>query len=355
MTAPMPALDPLSDEAAVGRGGVPRDRWDRALLVPPGGGERVPYTSMSTLAKQLGSDFALHRWELRNVAKGVGMSRELAGIAGSSRYDTRIGEDDEGRNREEGAVLDDVVYQAKELAGAHEKARWGTAFHRYVEQEDPLGEPPEDMAPDIDAFRAKLKLLGIKTLATELFVVNEELGAAGSFDYLWSVPWMDKLVIGDSKTGVLKLEQDEIQLWGYAGSKIYDRDTDERISFAEAFGMKVDQMIGYTVSTRPLSGETDLWPVDLVAGRESALLAAAVHRRNREVRKRYGKKTWKPLDADAMALGRAEEAMLRLEVELEGAPFELAKERLKDVHAEFRSVWTDSLTQRGGRILRAKR
>lgn len=347
----MPEADPLDPD--VGRGGVPRDHWDRALLIPPGGGDRVPYTSMSTLAKQLGSDFALHRWELRQVAKGVGMSRELAGLAGSSQYDTRIGEEDDGRNREEGRVLDEVVLQAKELAGAHQKARWGSAFHRYAEQTDPLGEPPEDMGPDLEAFRKTLKILGIKILDVEVFVVNELLGAAGSFDYLLFVPWREKLVIGDSKTGVLHLDQDEIQLAGYAGSEIYDRDTDERCTFAEKYGMEVDQEYGLTLHTAVMSRQTDLHELDLVAGHESALLASQVHRRNREARQRYSKKAHRALDVEAYATSAAMAAIERLQfAELD---FLTTSMQLKQIHRDFKDIWTDQLTQFGREVLKQRK
>lgn len=348
----MPEADPL-DPNTVGRGGVPRDGWDRALLIPPGGGDRVPYTSMSTLAKQLGSDFALQRWAERMTAKGIGMSRELSALAGSSRYDTRIGEEDTGRNREEGQLLDEWILQAKELAGAHQKARWGSAFHRYAEQADPLGQPPEDMAYDLAAFARTLRKAGIKMIDTEVFVVNEELGGAGSFDYLFMVPWRELLVIGDSKTGVLHLDQDEIQLFGYAGSVIYDRDTDERCTFEEKYGIGVDQEYGLTVHTAVQSGETVLHPLDLVAGRESAKLAAAVHRRNREVRQRYGKKNHQPVDVDAIALERAQKAIERLGLAAEhGMTFEAVRAELKALHKEFKDVWTDELTQAGGSVLR---
>lgn len=342
-----PTLDPLE----VGRGGVLRDQYDRALLLPPEGGARRPYTSMSTLAKQLGQDASLHRWELRNVAKGVGMSRELSALAGSSRYDTRIGEEDEARNREEGLILDEIVRDAKELAGAHQKRNWGSAFHRYAEMEDPLGEPPLDMVPDLEAFRSTLKRLGIKILDTEVFVVNELLGAAGSFDYLLSVPWIDNLVIGDSKTGVLKLDQDEIQLWGYAGSVVYDRDTDERITFAEKYGMEVDQEVGYTVHTPAMSGETKLYPLDLVSGKESAELAKLVHARNSRVQKYYRKV--KPIDVEAIQAERVEEQLQRLE----GAPYRFLElqARLKDLHRENKEIWTADWTQRGGKLLREQK
>lgn len=344
-------IDPLDD--TIGRGGVRRDGSGRALLVPPGGGERVPYTSMSTLAGQLNA-FAkpLHQWEMRMAVIGTAMSREDTAIAGSSRYSTRIGEEDAGRNREEAAIIDEVIERGKERAGGNQKAQWGTGFHRYAEQDDPLGEPPEDMAGDIEAFRRTLELLGIKILATEVFVVNELLGAAGTFDYALLVPWRPNVVvIGDSKTGKLKPDQCEIQLAGYAvGSEIYDLDTDERISFENAFGMPADQELGYIPHTPPMSGQTELWPIDLVAGRGAASLASQVHRWNAYARKRYNKKVWKPVDVEAVGLERALGKMEALE--LASPSFEDARQQLRDLHREFKAVWTDELTQRGGRLLR---
>lgn len=346
-----PKFDPLEDN--VGRGGVIRDQYDRAMLVPPGGGARVPYTAMSTLAKQLGSDFALHRWDLRMTAKGVGMSRELSALAGSSRYDTRIGEDDADRNREEGLILDDVVERAKFLAGAHQKRDWGSAFHRYAEQPDPLGEPPVEMERDLQAFHRILDMLGITILATELFVVNEELHAAGSFDYALLVPWRPGvIVIGDSKTGRKKLDNDEIQLWGYAGSEIYDRDTDERYTFEEALGLPVDQELAYTIRTAAESGEPELFPLDLVSGRESAILAMQVHARNSRVQKHY--RRVKALDVAEIAQQRALEAIDEL-AEDTSLTFEEVRAGLKRIHMQFKPIWTDRLTTYGGGVLRARK
>lgn len=352
----MPTHDPFDD--TIGRGGVPRDGKGRALLVPPGGGERVPYTSVSTLAGQLNAYAKpLHDWETRMAVIGTAMSREDTAIAGSSRYSTRIGEEDEGRNREEAMILDELIARGKERAGGMQKARWGTAFHRFVEDPDPLGEPPEDMAPDIEAFRRTLDLLGIKILAAEVFIVNELLGSAGSFDYALLVPWRPGVVvIGDSKTGKLKPDQCEIQLAAYGcGSVIYDRDTDERIRFEDAFGMPADHQVGYVPHTPPMSGQTDLWPVDLEAGFQSALLARDVHRRNSEARKRYGKKVWQPVDIQVYGASAAQGAIERLRSVAEQMTFEAVRQELKAIHRQFREVWTDDLTQVGGRLLRERK
>lgn len=344
-----PARDPLADEV-IDRGGVPRDQYGRAKLVPLGGGERVPYTSMSTLAAQLNAYVqALHEWEIIKAVQGVAMSRELTAIAASSKYSTRIGDNDTGRNREEKLIMMDVIDKGKLLSGAHEKAMWGTAFHRFVEDRDPLGEPPEDMAEDIEAFHRALDLLGIKILATEVFVVNELLGAAGSFDYALHVPWLDGVVIGDSKTGKLKPDQCEIQLFGYAGSEIYDRDTDERIPFVDAFGMPANLEVGLVPHTPPMAKRTDLWPVDLVAGRGRAILARDVHRSNAEARKRYGKKVWAPLDVEQIAQSRARNAMQG--ASMAGPTVTEFRADLKRIHQQFRDVWTTDLTDYGKHLL----
>jgi len=147
------SIDPLDDEVDVGRGGVPRDRWERALLYTrESPAVRVPYTSASTLADTLSDDYGLNVWDRRMIAKGVGMSRELSAMAGSSTYSTQLGERDVDKNRAAGQLLDEIVERARDLAKAHQKRDWGTAVHAYTEERDPLGEPPEDMLPDIESF-----------------------------------------------------------------------------------------------------------------------------------------------------------------------------------------------------------
>src|SRR5688500_8931273 len=84
----------------VGRGGVPRDGYDRALLVPRGLTTRTPYTSASALADYISNPYALHRWEKRYLARGLGMREDLAALAGAETYNTGFAEEDQKENRE---------------------------------------------------------------------------------------------------------------------------------------------------------------------------------------------------------------------------------------------------------------
>ena len=49
---------------------IPRDRWGRPLITPVDGGDPMPYTRVSTLAKALDDKTALTDWKCRQVAIG---------------------------------------------------------------------------------------------------------------------------------------------------------------------------------------------------------------------------------------------------------------------------------------------
>src|SRR5689334_2925212 len=50
---------------------VPRDRWQRPLVVPPKGGKPVAYTRCTTFVGCLEDTFNLSRWQQRMVALGL--------------------------------------------------------------------------------------------------------------------------------------------------------------------------------------------------------------------------------------------------------------------------------------------
>lgn len=355
MGSEKPKLDPLGDAVELERGGVPRDRYGRALLYRKGSLEVEPYTSASTLSDALFDDYGLARWDRRMIAKGIGMSRELAALAGSSTYSTNLGEEDEGCNREEGRKLDELVERGREMAKAHQRRDWGSAFHQYTEDRDPLGEPPEEMEADIQSFWDELDRFGIKIVATEIFVANDELTAAGTGDHLVTVPWMPgKLVWLDKKTGRdFHPEKDMVQLTVYDGGDPYEVDDDgvhTRTSYTEQFGMETSHELGITAHTPAGSGKTTLYPLDLVAGLRAAHLAIAV----RDHRKQFRKTKKTPvLDFDDLIVPIIQQRM-DLAAETAGTP-EVLRKALKEIHAEYKHCWTNELSSYGGRILRLKK
>jgi hypothetical protein len=161
---------------------VPRDRWMRPVV------EGVTYTRVSTLAKTLDDMNALMDWNARITALGLARSEDLiAAIATTDPDDKK--------------TLNRIVAQAKERAQSTAKATIGTAVHAatvLVDRGQDLDGLPDKVKLDARAYRAVLDRHGLTPLAAELFVVCDDVGAAGSFDRLLQGP--TKVVVADVKT-----------------------------------------------------------------------------------------------------------------------------------------------------------
>jgi hypothetical protein len=152
---------------------IPRDRWDRPLIVPPGGGKPIAYTRASTLGKAIEDTYHLNRWMLRCVAYGLSRRPDLVALAASIATN-------EGDDR---APLDEICNKAHEAAKGDKGANVGTALHKLSERRD-AGEDLAYLTPElaeaIDAYGQQMKIFEV--LAAETFVVCDPLQAAGSFD-----------------------------------------------------------------------------------------------------------------------------------------------------------------------------
>lgn len=342
-----PAYDPLSDELPpLDRSGVPRDGWKRPLLYTRNGEGPLPYTSASTLGDTLQSQFGLEKWTRRMIAKGVGMDRELAAMAGASKYSTAFGAPDRDSNREYGRQLDEVIERAMDRAKAHQKRDWGTAVHGFTEDRDPLADIPDEMQPDIDAFWEQLDLAGIEIVDTEVFVANDDLMAAGTFDHLVRVPGRDKLVVLDKKTGVYHPEAVPIQLAVYAGGEPYfvdDEHVHHRQTWLEKYGEGVDLDYGITAHLPAMEGRCTLYEENLANGRIMAETAITVRRWHKENRK------GRALDVEEIGRSRARDAMQ--DASFGDPTLGELKKALAAIHKQFRAVWTPELTEYGKFLL----
>lgn len=273
-----PVFDPLADDQPpIDRDGIQRDRYGRPMLVPIGGGPRQWYTSVTTLSDALGDTRGLDIWDRRMIARGMGLDENLAALAACEPYHTGLGESDKGAMRESGRRLDEIIDRARDVAKAHQKRDWGTAFHGFTEPENrPYVQVPERMRPAVESFWDQIDRRGIEIVATEIFVVNEEFRCGGTFDHLVRVPGIEGLVVMDKKSGIYHPEKCRIQLALYAGGQVYDKETDERIPFLTAFGDPVNQEIGITAHTPAVldEGNTEFYEEPLGIGRRAA--AAAV-------------------------------------------------------------------------------
>lgn len=248
----------------------------RYLITRPDGTE-APYTRATTYIDGLDDTHGLDAWKLRTLLEGIAVDTErmlgerdhavtLMGKVAAAIHERDVAlrkldkADRKGKLEvgERGLVetkisqafrvaVDEVADEALDLGGAHVKANKGTDLHALTEVCDEHGIEhirmlaqagtitPADLA-DIEAYAAEMARLGLKVLATEQVVANDELGVAGTLDRIYQVP--GKLlgrargakVVGDIKTGSMDygINKATMQVTLYATSEAYEAGKPER-------------------------------------------------------------------------------------------------------------------------------
>lgn len=272
--------------------GIKRDRWERPVIdILDKNGKVVgtqAYTRASTLGKAIEDTYHLDRWKQRCVAYGMSRRKDLVALAAAV-------ETNEGDDRK---PLDEICEKAHEAAKGDSGANIGTALHKLSERKD----KDEDLSwlPDIilEAIERYAECMTYcRVLATEIFVVCDELETAGSFDrvveLLVDLEFMHKgqrtiipagtILILDLKTGKLA----SAKYWGadygaqqtvYANGVPY-HPTRGRIAWSEILGEDVEPnkewaLILHVPGDSPQDAGFVL--VDLEIGAEMAGLAVEV-------------------------------------------------------------------------------
>jgi hypothetical protein len=175
-------------------------------------------------------------------------------------------------------ALDDYIARALEQAKRDEDglnlADWGTAVHRFTEPNSPPS-VPERFASDVKAYHAEMGRLGIETVDTEVFVVNDEVRVAGTLDHLYRLNNPKMVVVGDKKTSTLHPVAMAIQVAAYAGSVRYDPATGGRSPLG------ADPGYGYIVHIPLGRGTCEFIPVSMPRAHELVGLAYAVQQARR--------------------------------------------------------------------------
>ena len=244
---------------------IPRDRWGRPLITPPEGGKPIGYTRVSTLAKALDDKTSLMDWKCRQTAMGLARRPDLVSKTSAVGDDRR--------------ALNEVVKEALAAAASDRAANVGTALHAFTERID-AGETPEDLVPhtdplylDLCAYREATRHLGME--AAELFVVCDELQAAGSFDRLVTVPDVG-MIVADLKTGQHEPDYPHgvaQQIAIYAHGTLYDPEQGRVAALAD-LGVRTD--VGLLIHLPSERGVCDLYLIDLEHGWALAQTAVAV-------------------------------------------------------------------------------
>ena len=241
---------------------VPRDRWGRPLIVPVDGGKAVPYTRVSTLAKALDDKTALTKWKLRQTVIGLAARPDLVSVAAACKGDDRR--------------LDEVVETAMVAAESERAANIGTALHALSEEVDKGAEIeslPEFARADMAAYKQALS--GIAILAAEMFIVCDELEAAGTFDRLVRLP-DGRVVVADLKTGRHEPKYPQgatQQIAVYSRGHLYDPEQG-RVGHLPSLG--IDQEVGLLIHAPAGTGTCDLYLLDLTVGWGLAQVSLAV-------------------------------------------------------------------------------
>lgn len=253
-----------------------RDHYGRPLLIPAGGTERVPYTRMSTLSGYLTDDFGLGLWTQRLLALGMSYREDLCAMAASlpplndaKRDKKSLSKAEIAQDRDTKSKIDEYIEQALESAGRNYKANMGTSIHSFVER-GTSDLAPERIKPDIDSCFAEFARHGIEILCSELFVANDSLMAAGSFDHIVRHP--EYGVIGaDVKTGQVDGKGLAFctQVAGYMGGDLYDPETDRRQPLEAATGgEQINRDVGLLIHIPLGGGRTTFYKLDLTRGFE---------------------------------------------------------------------------------------
>ncbi len=203
-----------------------RDGTGKYKITGPDG-EVQSYTRATTVAGATDNEWALHRYERRMVAVGLGEREDL--------WMQSIGQDpDEHRD-----TLDSIADQAMEAAGASIKAGTGTGLHTFTELLD-LGlrrieDLPEKWHSHLEAWNDGLARSGFEVVPDyiEQIVANDHYQVAGQIDRVLRATRAHRinfgprqvliepgeLIVGDLKTGKIEFSRVKfaIQAATYAG------------------------------------------------------------------------------------------------------------------------------------------
>lgn len=368
-TAPeVPTYDPLA-AAPHPETGLVRGRQGRPKLIPRGLSTRIEYTRASALSAYImgGGQYGLERWQKRLILRGAGIRPDLGRMAAGEHYEQQPGTEKDALYYEAGRNIDGWVEEAIVAAGGHDKANWGTAVHSLVRPGSTgiMAEEDVELRKSVEGFHAAMR--GLVNLHAEVFVANDELLTAGTFDGALDIPdgllpdWLSQpfadpnyglgkpLLCADWKTGELHIIEHIVQMATYCRGEVYDVDTDERQTFFEAFGRPVRTDVGLVVRIPPNLANhpipekrVKLYLVDLEEGYRLAKVAAYV----RQMQKEQSLGVVRELKPADIAQARIRQSML-------GMGPELTPQALSALYARWKDDWNDELTEFGRGLLEA--
>lgn len=238
---------------------IPRDRWNRPLVVPPDGGKPTAYTRCTTFVDCLEDKYNLQRWQLRQCAIGLADRPDLLLSVSAHRDDKH--------------ALNGIAEKAMEAAASSARSTTGTAVHALCERVDrgqPLGIVPPSARADVEAYQAETR--DLEHVYIEQFSVRDSLKIGGTPDRV--VKFDGKYYIADIKTGAdiswgaLKIA---MQLSVYAHSVPYHAPGERR-----PYPFELDKDDAIVIHLPAGEARCELFFVDIAHGWEAVHVAATV-------------------------------------------------------------------------------
>ena len=316
-------FDDLDDEV---------ERKNGEPLIRQADGSRLTYTRASSLGDYICEQTHLHRWEMRYLARQLGKNEDLAALAGLESYSTGFDEDAVTKSAS-GKRLDDIIKRALDRGRIHERADYGTVIHARTEPGNE-GYTPLRAIIDVQSFWDTVAANDIEILGTEIFTVNDELRAAGTFDHLVRTK-QHGVTIADKKNGRnINGLGFSVQFVTYADGVIYNPRTEERSSLTTLSGgeaINPDVALLFEVK----DGKTKVRKVDIARGREAAHLAAKV----RDARR------WNALANIDTSFKQPKQAEVRQRAILTAIQAAGYPEVLRALWRMYTDDWNDELTE----------
>lgn len=263
------------------KSGLPLVTIPDATLTPQGDVALATYRRPSSAGQILENTLGLQKWHERNIVTGLATEPDLYRAAIEA---IRAGDDN-------AKTLDQLIRQAKDIAGGNLAANRGTFVHSLIETggvvDDFLG-ITVDMQHDIlAAWHEFVDLHGLDIIDRERTVVCDEYRYAGTLDIRARIG--GRVAVVDIKTGKDPRSNSYIpQLAIYAMSRPYDTDLGTRGEWDEPTCQETGYLAHLNLAA-VIDGHTPTWeliPVALEHGRWAIELAEHVN--EWRTRKAYG-------------------------------------------------------------------
>jgi hypothetical protein len=223
---------------------------NRPMIIRPGKTKSEPYLRASEVHRLVEDKYGLNIWQQDRIGKVVATNPALR--AEWEKVDVEA----KGQAFWERKALRERTIRSYTAGRPYDRsaAAKGTRFHSITDKSDSgvLFDLDSDFADDLGVYHHVLNKAGLTILASERFVVQDELGIAGTFDKLvyteLSTPdgVLAGPVIADLKTGKVKGKELDfgMQMAVYANSVYYDNGERTEFSVNKKWGMIIHLPLG---------------------------------------------------------------------------------------------------------------